>query len=115
MRVLSALFSPVLMLCVPIAWAADFPGTLKVTFQTTDCSGATGLASVNVDYIARIQPYDCPNGRKLKQVLTRAPAGIGEAFLISGEESTRLQTRIQQIMDARQKALEQQKPIVIQH
>lgn len=115
MRVLSVLFSLLLVLSVSVAKAADFPGTLKVTFQTTDCSGATGLASVNVDQIARVQPYDCPNGRKLNQVLTHAPAGVGEAFLISTEESAKLQARIQQIMDARQKALEQQKPIVIQH
>ena len=115
MKTLSPMILLALALAAASANAADFPGILKVSFQTTDCSGATGLANVNVDHIGRIQPYDCPNGRKLQQVLTRSPTGIGEAFLISPEESARLQARIQQIMDARQKALEQQKPIVIQH
>jgi hypothetical protein len=49
------------------------------------------------------------------QVLTRAPAGISAAFLVSPEESGRLQAQIQQIMGAHQKALEQQKPIVVRH
>jgi len=115
MKSLTTMILLALALGAASADAADFPGVLKVSFQTTDCSGATGLASVNVDHITRVQPYDCPNGRKLQQVLTRAPAGVGEAFLISPEESTRLQARIQQIMDARQKAVEQQKPIIIQH
>lgn len=86
---------------------------LKVTFRTTDCSGATGLASVNVDHIARTQPYDCPNGRKLKQVLTRSP-GVNEAYTIAEDEAPRLQAQIQRAMDARQKALETNKGIIIQ-
>jgi len=113
---MKTLFASVLLaLGVAIANAADFPGVLKVSFQTTDCSGATGLASVNVDHITRVQPYTCPNGRKLSQVLTRPPAGTGEAFLITPEESVKLQARIDQIMDARRKAIEQQKPVIIQH
>ena len=62
-----------LAVALPVALAADFPGELKVTFRTSDCDGAVGMGSVNVDHISRIQPYDCPNGRKLKQVLTRTP------------------------------------------
>ncbi len=103
--------------------AASFPafaastvgGPIKVTFQTTDCSGSTGMASVNADAVSRVQPYACPNGKALKQVLTHAGSGTGEAYLITTEESARLQAQIQRVMDARQKALEQQKPIVIQH
>ena len=86
---------------------------LKVTFRTTDCSGATGLASVNVDHITRTQPYDCPNGRKLKQVLTRSP-GVNEAYTIAEDEAPKLEAQIQRAMDARQKALENNKGIIIQ-
>lgn len=86
---------------------------LKVTFRATDCSGATGLASVNVDHIARTQPYDCPNGRKLKQVLTRSP-GLNEAYTIAEDEAPKLEAQIQRVMDARQKALETNKGIIIQ-
>jgi hypothetical protein len=98
---------------LPVALAADFPGALKVAFRTSDCAGATGLGSVNVDHITRIQPYDCPNGRKLKQVLTHTPGGTNEVFTISDDEALKLEAQIQRIMDARQKALEQTKPIII--
>lgn len=99
----------------PALAASPVGGPINVTFQTTDCSGATGMASVNADAVSRVQPYSCPNGKALKQVLTRAGAGTGEAYLITAEESVKLQAQIQRVMDARQKALEQQKPIVIQH
>ncbi|MDH4133435.1 MAG: hypothetical protein OEV31_01470 [Gammaproteobacteria bacterium] len=97
------------------AMAAGALGPIKVTFQTIDCSGAAGMASVNADAVSRVQPYTCPNGKALKQVLTAAGSGNGEVYLISAEESVKLQSQIQRVMDARQKALEQQKPIVIQH
>ena len=95
--------------------AADYPGVIKVTFRTTDCSGATGLASVNVDHITRTQPVDCPNGRKLKQVLTRTPSGTNEAYSMTEDEAPKLEAQIQRIMDARQKALQGDKKIIIQH
>lgn len=103
-----------ILLLSPLA-ASQATGTdiMKVTFRTTDCSGATGLASVNVDHIARTQPYDCPGGRKLKQVLTRSP-GVNEAYTIAEDEAPKLEAQIQRVMDARQKALESNKPIIIQ-
>jgi len=102
-----------LSIALPVALAAGFPGALKVTFRTSDCDGATGLGSVNADHITRIQPYDCPNGRKLKQVLTRTPSGTNEVFTITQDESVKLEAQIQRVMDARQKALEQTKPVII--
>lgn len=110
-RIVFALF-----IAAPSAiFAAGIVGPIKVTFQTTDCNGATGMANVNADAVSRVQPYACPNGKALKQVLTRAGSGTGEAFLITAEESVKLQAQIQRVMDARQKALEQQRPIIIQH
>ena len=93
--------------------AGDFTDGLKVTFRTTDCSGATGLASVKVDYITRTQAYDCAGGRKLKQVLTRSP-GVNEAYTIAEDEAPKLEAQIQRIMDARQKALENKRAIILQ-
>jgi hypothetical protein len=100
------------VLALPVVFAADFPGELKVTTHTIDCDGASGMGSVNVDHISRIQPYTCTNGRKLKQVLTRAPAGA-EVFTITEDEAVKVEAQIQRIMDVRQKALEQTRPIVI--
>jgi hypothetical protein len=102
-----------LTLALPVAFAADFPGVLKVTFRTSDCDGTSGMGSVNVDHISRIQPYACPNGRKLKQVLARTLDGMNEVFTITEDEAVKVETQIQRIMDARQRALEQTKPIII--
>ena len=114
MQLRAVITALLLAVAVPVALAADFPGELKVTFHTSDCAGVAGLGSVNVDHISRIQPYDCPNGRKLKQVLTRAPGGTNEIFTISSDEALKIEAQIQRIMDARQKALEQTKPIIIE-
>jgi hypothetical protein len=109
-RSISAAF--LLSIALPVVFAADFPGELKVTMRTSDCDGASGMGSVNVDHISRIQPYTCTNGRKLKQVLTRTPAGA-EVFTITEDESVKVEAQIQRIMEVRQKALEQTRPIVI--
>jgi len=110
-RNISAAF--LLSIALPVVFAADFPGELKVTMRTNDCDGSSGMGSVNVDHISRIQPYACPNGRKLKQVLTRTPAGAYEVFTITEDEAIKVEAQIQRIMDVRQKALEQTRPIVI--
>ncbi|MBS1247181.1 MAG: hypothetical protein H6R47_1380 [Proteobacteria bacterium] len=102
-RNISAAF--LLSIAVPVVFAADFPGELKVTMRTSDCDGASGMGSVNVDHISRIQPYACPNGRKLKQVY--------EVFTVTEDEAVKVEAQIQHIMDVRQKALEQTRPIVI--
>jgi hypothetical protein len=113
MRIRAISTAILLGIALPVALAADFPGALKVTFRTSDCAGATGLGSVNADHITRIQPYDCPNGRKLKQVLTHTPGGTNEVFTVTDEEALKLEAQIQRVMDARQKALEQTKPVII--
>lgn len=97
-----------------VAGASDFPGALKVSFQTRDCAGASGLGSVNVDHITRVQPIDCAGGRKLKQVLTRTPDGTNEVFTITEDEAVKLEAQIQRIMATRRKALEQTRPVIIQ-
>lgn len=103
----------VVALCPLALPAAGFPGPIKVTFRTVDCAGATGLASVDVDRITRVQPYDCPNGRKLRQVLTRGIAGVGDVYTVTEDESAKLEAQIERVMASRQKAIEQSRPIII--
>ena len=96
------------------AGAAGFPGTLNVTFRTMDCDGATGIANVNPDSITRVQPHTCSNGRQLKQVLTRATTGTAEVFTIAPDEAPKIEAELNRVRQAREKALEQSKPIVIE-
>jgi hypothetical protein len=87
---------------------------LKVTFQTTECNGDTGMASVDVDRIERIQSVDCDNGRKLRQVLVKPAAGTGlQVYSITREESANVERQIQQYMETRRKTLEGSRPILI--
>ena len=106
---LTVLVFAALPLAVP---AADFPGPLKVTFRTTDCDGATGMGSVDADRVSRIQPYRCPNGSLLRQLLVGS-AGSYEVFTITEAEAANIEAQVQHIMDARKKALEQTKPIIL--
>ena len=116
MKTRAAIATLLFVLSMPVVFATSYPGSLKVTFRTSDCAGASGLGSVNVDHITRIQPIDCAgSAKKLKQVLTRTADGRNEVFTITEDEAVKLEAQIQRIMDARQKALEQTKPIVIQH
>jgi hypothetical protein len=46
-------------------------------------------------------------------VLTRTPAGAYEVFTVTEDEAVKVEAQIQRIMDVRQKALEQTRPIVI--
>lgn len=109
-----SLFVFVLAAGLPLAaaHAADYPGPQQVTFRTMDCNGATGLGNVPVDRVSRIQPYDCPNGRKLKQLLTRG-ASMNEAYTLAEEDAAKLEGQIERVMESRRKALEQSKPVII--
>ena len=90
----------------------------QVTFKTTDCNGEEGLASVNVDKIYRIQPFQCglENQLQLKQVLVKSDSGISnyDIFTIRSEEAERIEKEIRSCMDARRQALEKGSSIVIE-
>lgn len=101
-----ALLSLVLMLAAAPALAADPTRPLKLTFQTTDCAGATGMASVDVDRFDRMQPLACDSGRKLKQVLVKSGTGSYEVFTVAESEAGKIEAQIQQVMESRRKALE---------
>jgi len=54
-----------------------------------------------------------PFGGDKEQDPSRTPAGANEVFTISEDEAVKVEAQIQRIMDARQKALEQTKPVII--
>jgi hypothetical protein len=101
-----ALLSLALILASASALATDPYRPMKVTFQTTDCAGATGMASVDVDLIDRLQPLTCDSGRKLKQVLVKSASGSFEVFTVAETEAGKIEAQIQQAMESRRKGLE---------
>lgn len=117
---LPSLLCGILLAFAAIAGHADSAfKPYKITLQTTDCNGQTGMASVNVDHVVKIQTISCtePPGRTLRQVLVRSgtdPASY-DAYTVTDEESSRIQRQIESYMRAREKALEESKSLIIEH
>ena len=111
-----------LLLTLPAVTTA-FAGnvsTFAVTFQTTECNGDTGMGSANVDRIFKIQALDCgaagERGRKLKQVLVRtgAQANAYEVFTVTDAEAKKIQAQIERYMEARRKAIEGGRTVILE-
>ena len=108
-----------LLLAGPIL-RADVLKPYKVTFRTTDCAGDTGLASVDVDRIEKIRSLECnpgASGRRIKQVLTKSASGASgyEVHTVTADEADKIEKQINAYMDARKKAVEGGKTIIIDH
>ena len=108
-----------LLLAGPIL-RADVLKPYKVTFRTTDCAGDTGLASVDVDRIEKIRNLECnpgTSGRRIKQVLTKSASGASgyEVHTVTADEADKIEKQINAYMDARKKAVEGGKTIIIDH
>ncbi|MHB8453866.1 MAG: hypothetical protein ACYDDO_04030 [Acidiferrobacterales bacterium] len=108
--------------CVFTALSAHADNSLnsfKITFQTTDCSGQSGIASVDIDRIDKIQPINCPPPTRLllKQILVKSGPGLAsfDAYTVTEEESAHVQRQIDRYMQAREKTLERSRPIIIEH
>jgi hypothetical protein len=90
----------------------------QITFQTTDCNGNMGIASVNVEEIYRIQSMQCDPGStlELKQVLVKSASGVTnyEVFTVTADEAKQIQDQIKFYMNSRRKALEKGSSIVVE-
>ena len=104
-----------ILLCA--AAPAVLAGGFKVTFETLDCNGDTGFASVDIDRIYRIETTDCgpeQPERKLKQVLVRSYATGFDAFSLSEAEAEALQQQLKRYQGARQQSIERGDTIYIE-
>jgi hypothetical protein len=112
--IFAALF---LLLFTTISAAAG--SSYMVTFQTTDCNGDTGIASVEINRIYKIKSISCEppyQAARRKQVLATSKAlhGSYDVFTIDEKEAVNIQKQIQDYMDARRKLLENGSPIILQ-
>jgi hypothetical protein len=93
----------------------------QVSFQTTECNGDTGFASVELERIWRIKAAGCaaPDkpGEQLMQVLVKSTTGLTkyEVFTVNPTEAEYIQAQIKAHMDAKRKALEGGETIIIDH
>ncbi len=105
-----------LLLFTAISAAAG--SSYMVTFQTTDCNGDTGIASVEINRIYKIETVECDppyQAAKRKQVLVTSKAlhDSYDVFTMDEKESINIQKQIQAYMDARRKLLENGSPIIL--
>ena len=116
-----ALLGIVVVICLTGSAVAGSVSDTQVTFQTTDCDGNTGFASVELERIWRINDAGCstpdkPN-EKLMQVLVKSLSGVTnyEVFIVSPEEAISIQEQIKAHMAAKRKALEGSGTVIIEH
>lgn len=100
-------------LCSLSAGAGDF----KIVFETTDCSGETGFASVGADTIYKIESAGCAapggSGEKLKQMLVKNSAGSYDTFTLTAAEAATVRQEMKAYMKVRLKQLENANSLII--
>jgi hypothetical protein len=87
----------------------------QVTFETTDCSGDTGFATVMVEEIYKVQSAGCsgPDGETLKQMLTHNGYGSYDAYTLTDEESNNVSKEIKDYMNSRRNLLDRSNAIIV--
>ncbi len=111
---LPALFLAVLLFCP--AHAAD---SYKVVFETMDCSGNTGFATVGPDEIYKIGDDDCTDpdnpAKKLKQLLIHDGQGSYRIFTLTQDEARNVMQDVKEYMRSRKGVLDRSDSIIISH
>ncbi|MBU0961155.1 MAG: hypothetical protein KKD01_04590 [Proteobacteria bacterium] len=96
---------------------ADDP--YKVVFETIDCNGNTGFATVGPDEIYKVGDGDCSHpqhpGQKLKQLLIHDGSGSYKVYTLSQEEAKNVMLEVKEYMRARKGVLERSDSIIISH
>ena len=96
------------------AWGAE---PYKVVFETIDCNGNTGFATLSPDEIYKIENGDCTHpdhpGQKLKKMLVHDGAGSYKLFTLSQDEAGNVMKDIKDYMKARKGVLEKSNSVII--
>ncbi len=115
---ITLLVSTVLMLSTlsPHVSTAD---SYKIVFETVDCSGNTGFATVGPDEIYKLQNGDCSNpddpGKKLKQLLIHDGRGSYMVYTLTQEEAKNVMLDVKEYMKSRKGALDRANSVIIGH
>ena len=99
------------LLAVGVAGASSY----QVTFETTDCNGDTGFATVGVEKIFKIQSAGCggPDGKPLKQMLIHDGSGSYNLYTLTEEEAKNVKKEIKDYMAARRGVLDRSQGVII--
>lgn len=97
------------MLFAAPVFAFDYP----VSVTTVECNGDTGMVSVDVSRIYKVQTIACENGASRKQVMIRNDAGSYDVATIDMDEAAALEQEIRTYAAARREALKNGGTVII--
>lgn len=112
------------LLCLSISFSpgvflqaanADSIDDYMVSFETIDCDGQIGMGLVQITEIYRINPYKCPGGDQMAQLLTKNEGDKGATgiFLIAPEEVKSIQEEVKVWQAAKRQQLLNTERIII--
>lgn len=117
MKSFLVLFPLLLFLLFPSMGCAD--DSYKIVFETMDCSGNTGFATLGADEIYTIENGDCEHpehpGQKIKKLLAHDGGGSYKVYSLSQAEAKNVMQELKEYMRARKGALERSDSIIISH
>ncbi len=113
-NVTRSFLATLLFICLVVAGTV-YASPYQVTFETTDCNGDSGFATVGVDEIFKIQSAGCrgPDGAPLKQMLVHDGSGSYKAYTLTEEESRNVSREIKDYMAARRGLLDRSQGVII--
>lgn len=113
------LLFPTLLMWTIFSCHASAADSYKVVFETMDCSGNTGFATVGPDEIYKVGNGDCtdPNnpGKKLKQLLVHDGSGSYIVYTLTQEEAKNVMLDVKEYMKSRKGVLDRSDAIIISH
>ncbi len=99
-----------------VLWATE---PYRVVFETIDCNGETGLATVEIERIYKIEPGDCTMpgqpGVHIKKMLVKNDKGSFDIFTLPPKEAEEVMKQVKAFMKAKLKSLEQSQSIIVEH
>ena len=115
---ISMLTSTVLMLFF-LATPVHASGDYKVFFETMDCNGNTGFATVGADEIYKMNNGDCtdPNnpGKHLKQLLVHDGSGSYTVYNLTQDEARNVMLELKEYMKSKKGVLDRSDAVIISH
>ena len=109
-------FSTLLMLSLMTS-SGQASDPYKVVFETMDCSGNTGFATVGPDEIYKVNDGDCSHpdhpGQKLKQLLVHDGSGSYKVYSLSQEEARNVMRDVKEYMRSRKGVLDRSDGVII--
>lgn len=112
-NIFTVLFTALLTLFLFSSAFAETP--YQVTFETQECNGDTGFATVGIDLIYKVESAGCnaADGSPLKQLLVHNSSGSYDVYTISQQESENIMKEIKNYMNARRGLLERSDAIIV--